>query len=738
VSIQLYPPNVTGVPADLTRAPRAYTAQVVLVLICLLAFLALYFGLLGLCGWIVLHAITAWVNAPPPIEGAPRHDDPSWVLPAVAALVFLFMVKSLFHWKRSEEETRIEITEKEQPDLFRFVRHICADTGAPSPYRIFLSPDVNAAVFYHSSLLNLIFPVRKNLLIGLGLVNSLTLSEFKAVLAHEFGHFSQNSMRLGNYVYVANRVMYDIVFSRDALDDLLRSARRTGGRIAVLAIGAGGVVWLLRQTMAGSYRVVNFFQSALSRQMEYQADLVAVSVTGSDSLIYGLKKLDFASACLGSAVHELSTVAERKIYTRDLYYHQTHAADYVRREAEDPTAGLIPALPADGAQLRYLFKKDEKEDRRHWWDSHPTHYERERNVKRRYIRSVEDDRSPWILFRNADDLRWRMTELIYQKHLDVKKPVPSPPEEVQAFIDSEHEEIKQDARYRGLYDGRLLRITPEQLEEYAAGPVLATLTPDALVASMNKLYNAEYAGWLQGRLDREKQRDELYAIRQNASKRRRGKFEFRGKQYQKSELESLAKSLDAELTADNDWFAAFDREIFQAHLRMAQIADANPEDLLQRYRFQIHVQKVETVMHQEEGRLLNIFRFLASKEGNLGKKDFQIIRAGLDTAYNNIRSALMDAQGVRLLGLQNVDQGTPLNEALLPEPLVGPLQSDTGISGEWVAALGRQTSEMEERCRRLYFKSIGAILQRQEAIAEKYRTEVVEAAAALTFDLDAG
>jgi Zn-dependent protease with chaperone function len=37
---------------------------------------------------------------------------------------------------------------------------------------------------------------RKNLQIGIGLVNSVTVSEFKAVLAHEFGHFSQRSMKV--------------------------------------------------------------------------------------------------------------------------------------------------------------------------------------------------------------------------------------------------------------------------------------------------------------------------------------------------------------------------------------------------------------------------------------------------------------------------------------------------------------------------------------------------------------
>ena len=122
---------------------------------------------------------------------------------------------------RFDEDDYLEITEREQPELYAFIRRLCSEVRAPFPHRIFISPEVNAAVFYDTTLLNLIFPVRKNLLIGLGLVNVLNVNEFKAVLAHEFGHFSQSTMALGNYVVVANRVIGDLVAGRDFWDDWL-------------------------------------------------------------------------------------------------------------------------------------------------------------------------------------------------------------------------------------------------------------------------------------------------------------------------------------------------------------------------------------------------------------------------------------------------------------------------------------------------------------------------------------
>ena len=97
-------------------------------------------------------------------------------------------------------------------------------------------------------------PVKKNLIIGLGLVNGLNLSEFKAVLAHEFGHFSQSSMQLGSYVYTANQVIYDLVYQRDIFDDLLAKARRTNIRIAIFAWLATFILWLLRMLLQLAFK----------------------------------------------------------------------------------------------------------------------------------------------------------------------------------------------------------------------------------------------------------------------------------------------------------------------------------------------------------------------------------------------------------------------------------------------------------------------------------------------------
>src|SRR5262249_32875296 len=153
-----------------------------------------------------------------------------------------------------------------------------------------VSPGVNAAVFYDFSLVNLIIPSRKNLQIGMGLVNVLTLGELKAVLAHEFGHFAQNTMAIGRWIYMAQQIAGHVVVKRDALDNLLQSLSQSDPRIAWTGWLLRLVVWSIRSLVDTVFGWVVIAQRALSREMELQADLVAVSLTGSDALVHALHR----------------------------------------------------------------------------------------------------------------------------------------------------------------------------------------------------------------------------------------------------------------------------------------------------------------------------------------------------------------------------------------------------------------------------------------------------------------
>ena len=204
------------------------------------------------------------------------------------------MWKAIFFISPGSDDSGIEVTAADQPQLFAFLYELADEVRAPRPHRVFLSPIVNAAVFYDLSILNFLFPSKKNLSIGLGLVNALNRSEFRAVIAHEFGHFAQRSMAVGRWVYVGERIAGQIIAKRDLLDRSLDFISNIDLRVAWIGWIMRTVVWSIRSLMETVFSWVVLAHRALSREMEFQADLVAVTATGSDALIHALYRLQTA------------------------------------------------------------------------------------------------------------------------------------------------------------------------------------------------------------------------------------------------------------------------------------------------------------------------------------------------------------------------------------------------------------------------------------------------------------
>jgi hypothetical protein len=105
---------------------------------------------LALSGWFVWTAYRMFYGA---FKGG---DDafPAFIGGLCAAFLAVFMLKALFFVKHSYEINDIEITPDQEPRLFAFLNRLADEAKAPRAHRVFLSPRVNAAVFYDLSILN--------------------------------------------------------------------------------------------------------------------------------------------------------------------------------------------------------------------------------------------------------------------------------------------------------------------------------------------------------------------------------------------------------------------------------------------------------------------------------------------------------------------------------------------------------------------------------------------------------
>ena len=209
----------------------------------------------------------------------------------------LFLIKPLFSFQKSNAaDNTVEVEKSDCPKLFEAIEDIVRNTGNKMPKHVYLSAEVNACVFFDSSFWSIFFPVRKNLKIGLGLFDHLSQDELKSIIAHEFGHFGQNSMKVGSSVYVVNQVLYNLTYSHDFWDELLEKWRASSFSAFAFfgSITAIFSNWV-RHMNISMYRYVERSYLQLARQMELDADAVSYNYIGSDTFISAMCKTEVNS-----------------------------------------------------------------------------------------------------------------------------------------------------------------------------------------------------------------------------------------------------------------------------------------------------------------------------------------------------------------------------------------------------------------------------------------------------------
>ncbi|MDR2214368.1 MAG: M48 family metallopeptidase [Nevskiaceae bacterium] len=540
----LYPPSPANSADDLVKASPAYRRQAWLAMFVLLAFMACYVLFSGWLAWKSYSLLRAGMLA--------GHN--SVLLFGVglgAAFLAVFMLKALVFVRRGQMGDLTEITAAEHPQLFAFLARLVAEAKAPTPAKVYLSSRVNAAVFYDLSPLNLLFPSKKNLEIGLPLVNVLSLSEFKAVLAHELGHFAQRSMAVGRWVYLAQQIAAHIVGKRDMLDRFLAGLTRLDIRIAWIGWLFMLLVWSIRSVVDSFFRLVVLAERALSREMEFQADRVSVSLAGSDALIDALYKLQAADTAWDRTIDFCNAQLRVGKAAPDLYDIQSAIAQKLRVIFADPGYGLPPPAPVDGAATHRIFRRDSVSVSR-MWATHPPSYEREDNAKKIYLQVARQETSAWALFEQPEQLRRQMCAAMIA-HV---KPAPEvlSREAALAALDAEYARESYNRRYRGVYLARAVTRTQasvaqliDNLTPEAASTALATLYPESLSADLTTLEGLQH------------ERGALVAVQDGIASARDKQLQHRGKPIKKRQLAAAIAEVTADIAAIESSLAAQDR-----------------------------------------------------------------------------------------------------------------------------------------------------------------------------------
>jgi Zn-dependent protease with chaperone function len=487
MNLKILSPYPTSIPSGLTAVNKNYYFKATLAVIAILLFFVLFLSLITVTTYLAYLAITY-----------PMYSINKFTilmkLGAIAGsgMLLVFTLKFLFKIKNHHPENRIEIDPVDEPELWNYVLDICQHTGAPKPKYIYLDPDVNAYVRYTNSWLSLIMPVRKELTIGLPLTQCLELSEFKAVLSHEFGHFAQKSMRIGSYIHTANTIIHDLIYTRDSWDNALANWRKSDIRIAFPAWILSPIIWCIRELLKLFYLMLNLLNSSLSREMEFNADKFAAKSAGSEAIISSLWKLDPASDQLNNIMNHLYNASKLSKYSSNIFCHYQIALNQNKFKLEE----AYEEVQMDKNGHRTYFTTSEI-SKAHMYDSHPPNDEREKSVKEPFIACEKDSRSPELLFGKLTKWQEKLTKIVYLKYWNCKVKEATDTNEIEQIIQSENAEKVVLEEFHNTFLNRYIHLPKSTLIEERASDNLTiseqqwTIIKDDLRQLMNPIWEIE-------------------------------------------------------------------------------------------------------------------------------------------------------------------------------------------------------------------------------------------------------
>ncbi len=653
------PPEAPHPPA----APKGYRAAVASVVGALALFALGYASVLTLSLAMLAYTSSWWwvLSASNPLMGlllAP--------VVAIAAVPTLAAVTAWFGVPTPRDPALVALTREEQPTLHAFLDRLCDDVGAPRPARVWADHKVNASVFFHASLWT---RTPRDLIVGLGLVDALGISEFKAVLAHELGHFAQRSIALTGLVHRSRRLSEAV--SRGGAPALARALARATKWPAPLSALPGLALVLSRLVAAPlviSWTTVGSTYATLSRLMELAADDVAVHAAGATPLVHAIVRLDFADRCMVALRDDLELASEHGLNTDDLFAHTTPTAEALRRRLGDPDLG-VPAPDLARQRVRHTFAEG----------SHPSDAARSQRALSLGVDAPPDARPAWSLFTRPEALR----RLVTGRTLAESEPDDAG--RVEDFLSLERDARRVDPRYRDLYRDRPFAVA--DLDALATDARARAHDPESVRGALATLYGDDFTAHMDAHAvvleDLSAIGDALTAGAQE--------LVHEGSRLTREDAIDRVAELQRQLVAHHQWVVDHDRRVQLAHASAAAALGAIAlDDLVGRYRAQRGVQQVR--------ELLAVAHAALRRGGELTAPHARL----------GIARALELADGVTLPRLEHVAPGATLGE-LLRARLDRARDRDLDLEST-IAALSRRVARVDT-------KNLSTLIRVHEEIA---------------------
>lgn len=198
-----------------------------------------------------------------------------WAALASTALLLLLLKKKLIFfiayfiyvlaralWVKIDPPQGYELRLNDYPELKQVIDELSSQLATPRIHRVLLNEDFNAAISQTPRLGVFGWP-SNTLILGLQLLLALSPEQAKAVLAHEFGHLSNNHGRFAAWIYRVRSTWYQVMVAFD-------QAENWGAR-------------LLARFFDWYSPMFNAYSFALARANEFEADALSAQLTSREA-----------------------------------------------------------------------------------------------------------------------------------------------------------------------------------------------------------------------------------------------------------------------------------------------------------------------------------------------------------------------------------------------------------------------------------------------------------------------
>jgi Zn-dependent protease with chaperone function len=409
-------------------------------------------------------------------------------------------------------------------------------------------------------------PIRKNLQIGVGLVNTVTKEELRAILSHEFGHFSQKTMKVGSYVYNVNQVIYNMLYENESYDNLVQKWANISGYFSIFVIIAEkinqGIRWILRKL----YDEVNKSYMGLSREMEFHADDIAASVTGYLPLKKSLLRLGLANSSYDNVLNFYNGKISENQKSENVYKDQKAVIQHLAEVNNLPISNHLPDIT-----LEELSKFDRSRlVIKNQWASHPTLEERIKNLEKTgEAKENENDTLANDVFLDIEGIQKQITQRIfenvtYEGEINV---LPS-----DAFLKEYKKEANSNSFskiYNGYYDYK----NPTVFD-------LGQCKPNEQETIFEELFSDQKVDWIYSVMGLQ---DDFETLKNISSKLLQVKtFDYDGVKYKRKDAANLSETLKIELENLNEKIHINDIAIY-CHFKKIENKKKGSKDLDQLY-----------------------------------------------------------------------------------------------------------------------------------------------------------